>query len=321
MNGNLQIHRYELFSRTGLNAQSDRRGHCGVLIRFDSGPGVGCIHPWPELGDDPLEGQLEKLRNGNSTPLIEQALRAANVDWLSELGSVSIPKSHFTCVDSESTDPASIFEKGFRTVKLKGDGNQLDFLKAEMLRWSDAGFRIRVDFNETGKSASELVEWWKSLEIRDRIEFLEDPVLWNSKEWRLLKDANIPLAADRGLEIPEKAAISDWWVVKPALVDTASLVEAARREGKDVIITSYMDHAIGQLRAAYWAGKCAIQVDCGLLTHELFEREPFFDAIETRGAYFKEGSAFAEKSQSLLESLDWEELKSRDCDASESGKR
>ncbi|MDC0292002.1 hypothetical protein OAK81_01780, partial [Verrucomicrobiales bacterium] len=151
--------------------------------------------------------------------------------------------------------------------------------------------------------------------------FLEDPVLWNSKEWRLLKDANIPLAADRGLEIPEKAAISDWWVVKPALVDTASLVEAARREGKDVIITSYMDHAIGQLRAAYWAGKCAIQVDCGLLTHELFEREPFFDAIVTRGAYFKEGSAFAEKSQTLLESLDWEELKSRDCDAPDSGER
>ena len=65
------IHRYTLTLRGGPgNARSQRRTLEGALVR--DGAGYGCIHPWPELGDAPLEDQLAALRAGNSTPILDR---------------------------------------------------------------------------------------------------------------------------------------------------------------------------------------------------------------------------------------------------------
>ena len=54
------ISRYRLRSRGFLNAISNRREFEGALIEIDSG--YGCIHPWPELGDPPLEKCLAERK-------------------------------------------------------------------------------------------------------------------------------------------------------------------------------------------------------------------------------------------------------------------
>ena len=50
-------------------ALSERRR--GALIRV--GSGFADFHPWPELGDEPLETQLAKLARGETTPLTRRA--------------------------------------------------------------------------------------------------------------------------------------------------------------------------------------------------------------------------------------------------------
>ncbi len=68
-----------------MNAQSVRHEHHGALIRIKhqgkrGAYGYGCIHPWPELGDAPLERQLEMLKQGGSSPLIRAALACSEAD-------------------------------------------------------------------------------------------------------------------------------------------------------------------------------------------------------------------------------------------------
>ena len=71
----IYFHPYTLYSRGSLNAVSVRREFHGALIRVDEG--VGCLHPWPEFGDEPIDEQLSILRDGGTSRVIECALRMA----------------------------------------------------------------------------------------------------------------------------------------------------------------------------------------------------------------------------------------------------
>ena len=57
------FHPYTLYSRGALNAVSVRREFHGALLKVNDG--VGCLHPWPEFGDAPVDEQLQLLRDGN----------------------------------------------------------------------------------------------------------------------------------------------------------------------------------------------------------------------------------------------------------------
>lgn len=82
------IHPYTLYSRGALNAVSQRREFHGVLIMVDGG--VGCLHPWPEFGDPPIKDQLDLLRDGGTSKVIERALRMAAVDGAARRAGVSL---------------------------------------------------------------------------------------------------------------------------------------------------------------------------------------------------------------------------------------
>ncbi|OAI57725.1 hypothetical protein AYO49_06440 [Verrucomicrobiaceae bacterium SCGC AG-212-N21] len=89
------FHPYTLYSRGALNAVSVRREFHGALIKVDEG--VGCLHPWPEFGGAPIEGQLQLLREGGTSRGIECALRMATVDGEARTLGVSL----FDLVPSE----------------------------------------------------------------------------------------------------------------------------------------------------------------------------------------------------------------------------
>ncbi|NNE90686.1 MAG: hypothetical protein HKN23_03485 [Verrucomicrobiales bacterium] len=293
----IAIHRYKLRSAGGLNSASSKTEFEGALIRVEGG--YGCLHPWPELGDEPLDQQLEKLAQGKMTPLIRQALACAKIDgearreslWLFD--ALTIPRSHFTAVGpAAAANPEVIRGEGFTTVKLKSH--------ADWKRWFDGGLRIRVDLNETG-TVDELLHSWNRLsnEARESFDFFEDPVPFDEADWSLLREAGIPLAADRDLE--KRAEFADWLVVKPAVTEIP-------KSDRKIVITSYMDHAIGQLWAAYRAAVHRIDLDCGLLTHELFRPDPFFAELKRDGPYLIPPDGTGLGFDELLAGLDWESL-------------
>lgn len=312
--------RYTLRSRSALNARTGAVSHEGALIR-DFGGGVGCMHPWPSLGDAPLGEQLRALAVDQPTALGLQALRCAEADGLARregrrlFDPLTVPPSHYSAgPEPERDEPQVIASRGFGSVKFKGTPD-LDSLQARLERWRrDApGIRFRIDFNDT-LSDSSLEEFWKELDggTRSAIEFIEDPFPWNPDAWhRVREDLGIPLAADRELE--DRAGEADWLVVKPAVINSVVAGEIAHEGGLRLAFTSYLDHAIGQLYAAWRAAECApifgTQLgDCGLLTHECFEPDPFFEQLQSDGPRLVPPAGTGLGFDELLEGLPWKPL-------------
>lgn len=313
----IYICEYTLRSRQPLNALSGRREFRGALLRI--GDGFACIHPWPELGDLALEGQLQRLREARPTPLIARAYRCAGLDGLARREGVNlfqglrIPDSH-ALVAEETLESA--LQEGFDVLKLKcgpdmtAEPRRMDRLVAraprEAVRW-------RVDFNETLDEAA-FVEWWGTLrgETRERIEFVEDPFPYEGRSWdRVQAECGVSLAVDRSAgRGPEGYRYA---VVKPAVDDVEAVLGEARETGARAVFTSYMDHGLGQLYAAYEAARAslesAVTVDtCGLLTHRLFERDPFFERVQSEGPRLEIPGGTGLGFDEVLESLPWKKL-------------
>jgi O-succinylbenzoate synthase len=274
---------YELIAKRALNARATELRRRGALIRV--GDGFADVHPWPELGDAPLEEQLALLARGETTPLTRASLRFAELEgaaraegrWLFE--NVTIPESHWPGADA----PA-----GFDTVKIKCG---VDFDAASLPR----GVRVRLDFNATldAETFARI-----AATLPDAVEFVEDPCPYDATVWRALRaTTGVRLALDRG----DAVEGVDVLVVKPA-------VQELPRAEREVVITSYMDHPLGQLAAAYVAAQSATSDRCGLVTHLLYEANAFSERLQIDGARLvaPRGSGFG--FDELLEAQPWRKL-------------
>lgn len=303
----IEYHRYTLRSRDSLNARSSRREHEGALIRIDGGH--GCIHPWPELGDEPLPIQLRILSKGGRTPLIEGAFNCVEMDRSGRQNGVSlppglIPESHWLVRAGDDPDFAA--GEGFRYAKIKGSPS-LSELRETMRRWVDAGLHIRLDFNES-LPEGEFLPFWNDLsEVeRNAIEFVEDPETFSERGWQELRDAGVPVAVDRFAE--RRLLPGDTLIIKPARPDWCMSADTP------CAITSYMDHAVGQMFAAHSAasiykGELSDQrLACGLLTHRCFENDEFFERVRCDGPRLLPVEGTGLGFDDLLEKLPWKRL-------------
>ena len=64
-----------------------------------------------------------------------------------------------------------------------------------------------------------------------------------------------------------------------------------------------MDHPIGQLHAAYVAARSAPEAVCGLVTHVLYESDPFIERMRIDGTRL-----VVPDFTDLLEALPWKKL-------------
>src|SRR5438094_571928 len=132
MSGVIWYSEYDLQPRRALSALAAPGPRRGALIRI--GGGFADIHPWPELGDAPLDAQIATLARGQTTPLTRRSLEMAALDaqardrGVSLFEGVSIPESHWP-----GDDPPP----GFDTVKLKS------------IERLPSNVRLRIDFNAT----------------------------------------------------------------------------------------------------------------------------------------------------------------------------
>jgi O-succinylbenzoate synthase len=100
-------------------------------------------------------------------------------------------------------------------------------------------------------------------------------------------------------------------VVKPARRDWRTV--AAAHPQSPLVLTSAMDHALGQMFAAYEAAVALAEGQaldfCGLCTEHLFEKDEFFERVNSNGGFLEAdrsggGLGFGE----VLEALPWRRL-------------
>jgi O-succinylbenzoate synthase len=286
---------YELRPLLKLNALASGAPRRGALIRI--GPGFGDVHPWPELGDEPLERQLDLIFKGTPTTLGRQSLLCARLDgeartrgdWLFE--ELVVPASHLTLpVVDENVDWTGVRRMGFEIVKIKGpsvvDGGEI----------ARAGLRLRVDYNATGTERD--VERLINEVPEGTIDFIEDPTPYDQEVWNRIR-RRVAVAADR----EKKGDACDVLVVKPALEEFDGT--SAQR----VVVTSAMDHPIGQLWAAWRAASRGISEVCGLITHHLFEPDSFTERLSIQGSVLVPPRGTGLGFDDLLDAMEWRRLR------------
>jgi O-succinylbenzoate synthase len=286
---------YELRPLMKLNARASGAPRRGALLRI--GSGFADVHPWPELGDDPLERQLELISRGTPTALGRQSLLCTRLDgeardrgeWLFE--GLTVPASHLTLPSvDENVDWAGVRRMGFGIVKIKGpaqvDGDEI----------ARAALRLRVDYNATGteQDIGRLID-----DMPDgTIDFIEDPTPYDEEVWTRLRQ-RVAVAADR-----EKSGNAcDILVVKPALEDFEE------NRAQRIVVTSAMDHPLGQLWAAWNAASRGISEVCGLITHHLFEPDSFTERLSTQGPVLVPPRGTGLGFDDLLDAMEWRRLR------------
>lgn len=316
------ISSYTLKPRSSLSSKAaagERRGAL-LKIEFDVGVGYADLHPWPELGDESLERQLTRLKQGEMTPYLQRALGIARVDaearasGVSAFAGLSIPESHWLVTNLDSLDAgdraldtvAAKWAEGFRSLKIKvGRDLHRELQALNRMAHALTSWRVRLDFNCTfgakSSTASEsgAADWFSALsdDVRSALEFVEDPHVSTSPAWRRFEnETSAPLALDRlrtleelATEEPESLHAS-WLIVKPAHQEPTLAAEVAKRHDLKICVTSNLDHPLGQVAAALEAAKLSVRLPgrvgtCGLLSQEAYEPSEYSRSLSVRGAH------------------------------------
>lgn len=312
------ISRYTLRAKSLLNSVAGRREFQGALIRI--GSGYGCIHPWPELGDPPLAKCLKDLVGARRHSIVRRAVRCAeldgaareNGDWMFD--DVVLPQSHATLTEMTREAVEKALVAGFGTVKVKvGRDAEKEASFLNEISKAYAQLQLRLDancaFDVAGYKAfaSRLHDG-----ARVALDFIEDPVDYDGELWATLRrEVGLPLALDRDVAVGSKGA--DAYVLKPAIEEPWLLVEDAVATGKGAVVTSYMDHPLGQSFAAWEAIRMnavfpeAVGL-CGLQTHGLFRETAYSYALGAVQPEFSPAEGTGLGFDDLLAAESWELL-------------
>jgi len=311
-------HHYTLMpgSDPARAARGPRRGAL-IKVEFDQGDtGYADLHPWEEFGHPPLETHLTSLTSERPTHLASLALRHARTDAAARRAGLSLfeglPEVHSHALFTDwTTAPRATFEQcageGYTAVKLKiGRGPESEAKALNQL--ADLRLRWRLDVNASlttgggdaaATSCSAAVLGGESIEaflaklhpsIHRNIEFLEDPMPYETSTWSSLSDReNVPLAIDWELpSSPPPWPGAQILVIKPSSQDAFPLALAAAHAGMELVVTHSMDHPLGQSVALWTAMRLRqrhgeLLRDGGLQAVGLYAPSKFSEQIQTCG--------------------------------------
>lgn len=315
----IHIHRYTLHSGAALNSASMRREFPGALVHVNDG--FAALHPWPEFGDAPLEVQLQTLRDGGTTPLLERALHCAALDGEARRQGVSlfdgleVPRSHYSWSQSRPTDWQLDYMQrhGFTALKTKGFANYGETRRfLDCIAKAAPHLRLRVDFNGCldRPTFAKFLEFMP-VRVYRQLDLVEDPFPYDAAAWQACRDQwGVRLALDKGWRSGTTGFNAV--VIKPARRDWRTV--NAHLPGTPMVLTSAMDHGLGQVYAAYEAALARREhgplVDqCGLITQHLFDADPFFERLSVRdGVLQVDRGGTGLGFDDVLYTLPWEPL-------------
>ncbi len=302
----------------------------GALIRLttkEGGIGYGDCHPWHELGDFELKKQLALLATGKLTPLTQRTIAAAQLDASARktqkhlFATLKVPPSHHHLAELSSSQGHNL-ERLVRAIpsvfKIKvgiDPKHELAILQQWWPVLRQGKGRLRLDFN-CRLTRSDFETYLQALgDVRDCIDFYEDPCVYDPQQWQQLREKyGVVLACDReSLRALPHPHSCDVLVVKPAVQDVGCFLGESRA-GRQLVITSYVDHPIGQLTAAHAAAVVfrdepeALGL-CGLLTHHAFAATPFSMRFgEVDGCLIPSSIGVGWGYDDLWETLPWQPL-------------
>lgn len=295
-----------MVSEGALNHRSSRLTVEGFLLKAYGG--YGCVQPWTEFGHVDLEQQWAAVRDGQRTALIDAALTCAKADGDARREEKSwwqgrtVPCSHATITDL-ATQAEWARDAGFSTWKVKASlANGADIIDCLQ---RDPELRLRLDFNEVPQ-CEEMVKWIAMVpqELLARIDFLEDPFAYEVDAWRHFSEATgIRLAQDRSFPIDHDPAVA-LAVWKPAWTHWP-----AHLPKENGLVTSAMDHPVGQAWAAFQASAFAGDVLCGLRTDHLFARDAFTERMGVWSPQWPMLAGTGMGFDDLLEHVPWTRLR------------
>lgn len=289
-------------ARHALNRRSAQSSVEGFLIHYAGG--YGCVQPWPLFGHASLEDHWQGLAQGVSLPLTERAMSCARLDGaaraagLSWWTGVAVPLSHATV-----TDLCDDVDGEFTHAKLKASVREMD----DLIAWAERNpaCALRLDFNEV-PSVTEMDDWLARLpqRVRERIDWLEDPFAFDAAAWRSWqKHSGLRLALDRGLS--ETSASAEWVSIwKPAWQDLPRAIPV-----ESVVVTSAMDHPVGQAWAAFCAAQAGVKQVCGLRTDHLFAPDDFLERMGPWCPAWPDLSGTGMGFDDLLEKIPWTRIR------------
>lgn len=328
----ISVHRYVLTPKQPIGSLASVLPRQGSLLRvqFEEGEvGYADCFPWPEVGDLDLESQLQLLKKGELTSLTRQSFRFAQVDaqaraqGLSLWAGLEIPPCRPILTSSQDLD-SSVFEplaaQGFTSVKMKGSKNweaEAEFLFHHGPELKKLGLKICLDFNGS-LSWKQIQGFLRALgPVREQIDMIEDPCPYDSRHWaQIQKEWDVRLALDRFSWEARAQLTADSFsilIFKPAIQSMEDALLLAQEFKVTLGVTSYLDHPLGQLCAAWTAAKLA-QIssvrleECGLLTHLAYQETFFSRYIRSHGPKMipPQGTGFG--MDSSLADLEWELL-------------
>ena len=167
--------------------------------------------------------------------------------------------------DDAARDAEAALAAGYRTLKLKlgRDEFERDLAHVAAVRSVAALVPLRLDANGSW-SESEAARHIDALAAFDP-ELLEQPVVFDAVDAmaRLRELAAFPLAADEAVRSPSSAqrlldaGAADVLILKPAAIGgpgaSIAIASAARKARVDVLVTSFLDSAIGRSAALHVA--------------------------------------------------------------------
>ena len=281
-----------------------------LRVTFDDGViGYGDCHPWPEIGDPPIEKLLQERM---SAPLFAHAVAFARIDGKARaskrslFAGLQVPDSHYLL---PRPDPNLIEERsrqGFSRFKVKVPTLSDLIVLCQAAVTSEV--QLRVDCNEQ-LTEGEYDNWAKRLlPWTGAIDFFEDPYPYDPTAWNRSRQRwPFHFACDRKVTTALSGGSVDCFVMKPAVV----AIPLDKLAGKRVVVTSYLGHPIGQAAAAYAAAQArsaGVDVDiCGLLSHHCGNNS-FTNQTDGRGAAFVAAKGTGCGFDAQLEAIRWKKV-------------
>lgn len=329
----LHYHLYELHSAAPLGARTCSAVRHGALLRTrmpDGAPGYADCHPWAELGDLPLGEQLQRLARGETTDLTRASLAFAAMDAQARVQGRSlwdgliVPPSHCLLpgLGEGGWDALeAAFADGFTHIKVKVGRD----IPAETRRLRDlSGFlasaalphgarpRLRLDCNEA-LAAAQFADTFGALgALKPFLDFVEDPCPFDAAQWDALStQTGIAFAVDRAMSEDATQGWRGVQVHKPARSGPAVPARALFPHSGRTVVTSYLDHPLGQLCAAWVAARLPPvepRETHGLVSHRVYAPTPFSERLGGHGPVLDlpGGTGFGFDDE--LGALDWSSL-------------
>lgn len=276
-----------------------------LCIEFEDGAiGYADCHPWTSCGDLPLQEQLSRLIDGKMTSLLRASLTFARLDAVARKAGISLlrdlPRLSNHWLSTDPSDIESASAEGYTLFKIKGVEQLQDYFEA-----LPSTGKLRIDLNSQF-TRHEFEHFLRDNRHRlKKVDFFEDPFPYDDEDWKdIQRTYGVNLACDRHSEKAfGKAESAKTVIIKPA---AQGIVEAPKEQ--HVVVTSYLDHPLGQASAAYVAALIKCERPCGLNSHRTYKPTAFSEQLSSFGNHFTAAPGPGFGFHEILQKLAWETI-------------